>query len=78
MNKVISLSINNLTFVNNFSAVMGHVMSCGLELIATGKGIDVDEELRNNVQVLESLAAKSNITDREQLHVKAVKEWAEG
>ena len=53
-------------------------MSCGLELIATGKGIHVDEELRNNMQVLESLAAKSNITDREQLHVKAVKEWAEG
>jgi len=27
---------------------------------------------------LQSLAAKSNITSRERLHVKAVKEWAVG
>ena len=61
-----------------FSSVMGHAISCGLELIASGKGIHVDEELKNNMEVLESLAAKSNITNREKLHVKAVKEWAEG
>ena len=53
-------------------------MSCGLKLISTSKGIHVDEELRNNMKVLESLAAKSNITDREELHVKAVEELAEG
>lgn len=58
--------------------VMGHVISCGLELIASGKGIHVDKELKNSMQVLESLAAKSDITNREKLHVKAVKEWAEG
>lgn len=57
---------------------MGHVISCGLELIASGKGIHVDKELKNSMQVLESLAAKSDITNQEKLHVKAVKEWAEG
>ena len=57
---------------------MGHVLSCGLDLISSGKGIHVDQELKSNMHALESLAAKSNITNREKLHVKAVKEWAEG
>ncbi|XP_027035594.1 tetratricopeptide repeat protein 38-like isoform X2 [Pocillopora damicornis] len=58
--------------------VMGHVISCGLYLISSGKGIHTDEELKNSILSLEGLAAKSNITNRERLHVKAVKEWAEG
>lgn len=57
---------------------MGHVLSCGLDLISSGKGIHVDQELKSNMHTLESLAAKSNITNREKLHVKAVKEWSEG
>ena len=57
---------------------MGHAIFCGLELISSGKGIHVDQELKNNMQALDTLAAKSNITNREKLHVKAVKEWAEG
>ena len=57
---------------------MGHVISCGLDLISSGKGIHTDEELKNSILSLEGLAAKSNITNRERLHVKAVKEWAEG
>ena len=57
---------------------MGHVISCGLELISSGKGVHVDQELKNNLQALQTLAAKTNITNREKLHVKAVKEWAEG
>ena len=57
---------------------MGHVLSCGLELISSGKGIHVDQELKDSMETLQSLAAKSNITSRERLHVKAVQEWAEG
>lgn len=58
--------------------VMGHVLSCGLDLISSGKGIHVDQDLKNGMETLQSLAARSNITNRERLHVKAVKEWAEG
>ena len=57
---------------------MGHVLSCGLDLISSGKGIHVDQELNDSMVTLQLLAARSNITNREKLHVKAVKEWAEG
>lgn len=59
-------------------SVMGHVISCGLDLILSGKGIHTDQELKSSMLSLEGLAARSNITKRERLHVKAVKEWAEG
>ena len=57
---------------------MGHVLSCGLDLISSGTGIHVDQGLRSRMETLKSLAAISNITSREKLHVEAVKEWAEG
>lgn len=57
---------------------MGHVLSCGLDLISSGTGIHVNQDLQNRMETLQSLATKSNITDREKLHVKAVKEWAKG
>ena len=57
---------------------MGHVLSCGLDLISSGSGIHVDKDLKSRMETLQSLAAKNNITSREKLHVKAVKEWAEG
>ena len=57
---------------------MGHVLSCGLDLISSGMGIHVDQDLKQRMEKLESLAAKSNISSREKLHVKAVKQWAEG
>lgn len=57
---------------------MGHVVSCGLDLISSGKGIHTDQELKTSMLSLEELAAKSNLTNREKLHVKAVREWAEG
>ncbi|XP_022809104.1 tetratricopeptide repeat protein 38-like isoform X1 [Stylophora pistillata] len=58
--------------------VMGHVISCGLDLISSGKGIHTDQELKGSMLSLEGLGARSNITKRERLHVEAVKEWAVG
>ncbi|XP_015747661.1 PREDICTED: tetratricopeptide repeat protein 38-like [Acropora digitifera] len=58
--------------------VMGHVLSCGLDLISSGVGIHVDHALKQRMETLESLANKSNISYREKLHAKAVKQWAEG
>ncbi|PFX15345.1 hypothetical protein AWC38_SpisGene20439 [Stylophora pistillata] len=58
--------------------VMGHVISCGLDLISSGKGIHTDQELKSSMLSLEGLTARSNITNRERRHVKAVKEWAQG
>lgn len=57
---------------------MGHVLSCGLDLISSGVGIHVDHALKQRMETLESLANKNNISYREKLHVKAVKQWAEG
>lgn len=58
--------------------VMGHVLSCGLDLISSGVGIHVDHALKQRMETLESLANKSNVSYREKLHAKAVKQWAEG
>lgn len=57
---------------------MGHVLSCGLDLISSGVGTHVDHALKQRMETLESLANKSNISYREKLHAKAVKQWAEG
>lgn len=57
---------------------MGYVIFCGLELIVFGKGIYVDKEFKNSMQVLEFLVVKSDIINREKFYVKVVKEWVEG
>lgn len=58
---------------------MGHVLSCGLDLISSGIGIHVNQDLKSRMDTLQSLAtAASSITNREKLHVRAVQEWAEG
>ena len=58
---------------------MGHVLSCGLDLISSGIGIHVNQDLKSRMDTLQSLAtAASGITNRETLHVRAVQEWAEG
>ncbi|KAK2548284.1 Tetratricopeptide repeat protein 38 [Acropora cervicornis] len=41
-------------------------------------GIHVDHALKQRMVTLESLANKSNVSYREKLHAKAVKQWAEG
>ncbi|XP_031563215.1 tetratricopeptide repeat protein 38-like isoform X1 [Actinia tenebrosa] len=58
--------------------VMGHVMSNGIELISSTSDVDTNPQLKQGMNTLTSLAAKGNITDRERLHVQAVKEWADG
>ena len=59
-------------------SVMGHVVANGLDLISSCKGIHTDEVLKSGMEDLYKLAAKSDLTQREKLHVSAVKEWAEG
>lgn len=57
---------------------MGHVISNGLELISTTSDVDTNPQLKQGISTLTTLAAKGNITDRERLHVQAVKEFADG
>ena len=57
---------------------MGHVVANGLELISSGKSIQLDAELHQGLETMSSLAAKTTITPRENLHVQAVKEWGQG
>ena len=57
---------------------MGHVLSTGLELISSGKSAHLDNDLRQGLEKMSSLAAKGNITPREKQHVQAVQEWSDG
>ncbi|PFX14870.1 Tetratricopeptide repeat protein 38 [Stylophora pistillata] len=74
--RAVDLGYKGISFL--FCLLMGHVISCGLDLISSGKGIHTDQELKSSMLSLKGLAARSNITNRERLHVKAVKEWAQG
>ncbi|KAK3724236.1 hypothetical protein QZH41_011720 [Actinostola sp. cb2023] len=58
--------------------VMGHVICNGLDIISTTYDVDTNPKLKQGVDTLMSLVAKGNITDRERLHAKAVKEWSDG
>jgi hypothetical protein len=57
---------------------MGHVISNGIQLIGTASGVHNNPKLKQSMDNLTNLVAKGNITDRERLHAKAVKEWADG
>ena len=59
--------------------VMGHVVSCAMQLIGLSKTARVDLGLRQSLDELSELTAKStDLTDREQLHVKAIQQFADG
>ena len=57
---------------------MGHVLANGMDLLSCDKSFRSDGQLKSNLKRMYALAANSNITKREELHVSAVKEWSEG
>lgn len=58
--------------------VMGRVIKNGLDLLGTGRTIDLDPEFKNEIYSLEKIAEQQKVSQRERKHVSAVKLWAEG
>ncbi|OPL33560.1 hypothetical protein AM593_03832, partial [Mytilus galloprovincialis] len=58
--------------------IMGRVIKNGLDLLGTGRTIDLDPEFKNEIYSLEKTAEQQKVSPRERKHVKAVKLWAEG
>uniref|UniRef100_A0A3P9QAM7 Tetratricopeptide repeat protein 38 n=2 Tax=Poecilia reticulata TaxID=8081 RepID=A0A3P9QAM7_POERE len=58
--------------------VMGHVISTGLELIATTSSPRLDERLASAVRRTVELASSQDISPREKLHAKAVELFSRG
>lgn len=61
-----------------FSAVMGHVISTGLELMGTGSSTRLNERLASAVRCTVELANSQDISHRERLHVKAMELFSRG
>ncbi|KAG7214911.1 hypothetical protein INR49_005186 [Caranx melampygus] len=58
--------------------VMGHVISTGLELVATTSSTRLDERLASAVRRTVELANSQDISPREKLHVKAIELFSQG
>uniref|UniRef100_A0A3Q1G6R1 Tetratricopeptide repeat protein 38 n=1 Tax=Acanthochromis polyacanthus TaxID=80966 RepID=A0A3Q1G6R1_9TELE len=58
--------------------VMGHVISTGLELVATTSSTRLDKRLASAVKQTVELANSQDISPRERLHVKAVELFSRG
>uniref|UniRef100_A0A669BX22 Tetratricopeptide repeat protein 38 n=1 Tax=Oreochromis niloticus TaxID=8128 RepID=A0A669BX22_ORENI len=58
--------------------VMGHVISTGMELVATTSSTRLDERLSSAVRRTVELANSQDITSRERLHVKAMELFSHG
>uniref|UniRef100_UPI0037E88DDA tetratricopeptide repeat protein 38 n=1 Tax=Semicossyphus pulcher TaxID=241346 RepID=UPI0037E88DDA len=58
--------------------VMGHVISTGLELAATGTSLRLNKSLADNVKRTLELANSQDISPRERLHVKAMELFSVG
>jgi len=60
-------------------SVMGHVVLNAMQLIGLSRTPRVNSKLRQSLDQLTELTAKSpQLTDRERLHVKAVRQFADG
>ncbi|XP_047452208.1 tetratricopeptide repeat protein 38 [Mugil cephalus] len=58
--------------------VMGHVISTGLELVATTSSTRLDERLASAVKQTVELANSQDLSPRERLHVKAMELFSHG
>lgn len=59
--------------------VMGHVLSVGLDLIGTGRTPRIDQIFQKQIDDLCSLCQSQKfLTEREKMHVEAVKFWSNG
>lgn len=61
-----------------YPAVMGHVISTGLELVGTASSTRLNERLASAVKRTVELANSQEITPRERLHVKAMELFSKG
>lgn len=59
-------------------AVMGHVISTGLELVGTASSTRLNERLAGAVRQTVELANAQDITHREKLHVRAMELFSRG
>jgi len=60
-------------------SVMGHVVYNAMQLVGLSKTPRVDPLLRTSLDNMSMLAANSTgVTRREQLHARAIQEFAEG
>jgi len=58
---------------------MGHVVLNAMSMIGMSKSPRVDTELRRHLDELQRVMSKcSHLTDRERLHVKGVRQLADG
>ncbi|XP_071966189.1 tetratricopeptide repeat protein 38-like [Antedon mediterranea] len=60
------------------SFIMGRVISNGLELLGTGTNIDLSSDLKEGIDEMVRIATGSDISQREQQHVTAIKLFSEG
>lgn len=60
------------------TAVMGHVISLGLDVISSGKMPDYSLEFRKRVKTLMEVESNNKLTDWERRHVKGVQLLADG
>ena len=60
-------------------AVMGHVISTGLELVGTGSSVRLNQRLASAVKTtVEMASAQEHLTPRERLHVRAMEHFSKG
>lgn len=67
-----------LPLYSDFAAVMGHVISTGLQLVGTGSSVLQDQKLASAVRKTVDLAGCQELTAREKQHVKAIELFAKG
>lgn len=60
------------------AAVMGHVISTGLQLVGTGSSVLRDQKLAGAIRKTLDLASCQELTAREKQHVKAIELFAKG
>ncbi|XP_033109119.1 tetratricopeptide repeat protein 38-like [Anneissia japonica] len=60
------------------SFVMGRVISNGLELLGTGTNIDLNLDLKKNIDEMVDLSMSNSISQREKYHVSAIKFLSDG
>lgn len=60
------------------AAVMGNVISAGLELVGTATSPRLDQRLASAIKRTVELANSQDITPRERLHVKAMELFSQG
>lgn len=67
-----------LPLYSDFAAVMGYVITTGLQLVGTGSSVLQDQKLASAMRKTVDLAGCQELTAREKQHVKAIELFAKG